>query len=482
VKRGEIIAGKYRIDGVIGTGGMGVVLAAHDIGLDRAVAIKFLHGVSASVAEFSARFRREARAMAKLKSEHVARVLDVGALTSGEPFMVMEHLEGTDLSSLVEKRGPLPVSEVADYVLQASEAIAEAHAQGIVHRDLKPSNMFLARTSDGASMVKLLDFGIAKMSSEGSEAQQSLTTTTALLGSPAYMSPEQLLCARDADPRSDIWSLGAIMHKLLTGRPPFVAETMPQVCTLIVSSPPAHVRDVRPDVPSEMQDVILRCLEKKPEDRFLNVAELARALAPFAPASAHTSVERATAMMRAVGDIVLESEAPPPGLRVPTNELSTSHRRTRTDQSRTRNQGDAARRIPTPAELRRYPWQTKKVAISAIAASVALAVLATLLVVLSSDHSSASTSPSASATAGVSAAPVAAPVPAAPAQPSNPTHVVPDPTVAAVPSAPSVVTVSPAVTPIVTNRTTIQVPTATTAPRRSPTKVNVDNREFGGRK
>jgi serine/threonine-protein kinase len=308
VRVGEMVDGKYRVERVLGQGGMGVVVAAHDVGLDRAVAIKLLHRPqphgqpsahrAAPDREFSARFRREARAMAKLTNEHFVRVLDIGELSTGEPFLVMERLEGTDLAARVEKDGPLSVPEVADYVVQACEAIAEAHSIGIVHRDLKPSNMYLARRPDGTLCIKVLDFGIAKMTSEDAEIHQSLTHTTAFLGSPAYMSPEQLLCARDVGAQADIWSLGAIMHKLLVGQPPFVAPTIPQVCSLIISSQPARACDLRPEIPSAFQDVILRCLQRYPADRFGDVAELARALAPFAPASARGSVERASSTLR----------------------------------------------------------------------------------------------------------------------------------------------------------------------------------------
>jgi serine/threonine-protein kinase len=299
VNPGQIIEGKYRVDRMLGRGGMGIVLAAHDIGLDRPVAIKLLHRASPADREFSGRFRREARAMAKLTNEHFVRVLDIGELPTGEPFLVMEQLEGTDLAALVEKRGPLPVSEVADYVVQACEAIAEAHSIGIVHRDLKPSNMYLARRPDGTSCLKVLDFGIAKMPAGGeAEAQQALTHTTAFLGSPAYMSPEQLLCARDVGPLADVWSLGAILHKLLTAQPPFVAPTIPQVCSLIIASQPTRARDLRADVPRELEDTILRCLRRHPEERFRDVAELARALSPFAPSEALASIDRATSTLR----------------------------------------------------------------------------------------------------------------------------------------------------------------------------------------
>jgi serine/threonine-protein kinase len=299
VNPGQIIEGKYRVDRLLGKGGMGIVLAAHDIGLDRPVAIKLLHKASPADREFSGRFRREARAMAKLTNEHFVRVLDIGELPTGEPFLVMEQLEGTDLAALVEKHGPLPVSEVADYVVQACEAIAEAHSIGIVHRDLKPSNMYLARRPDGTSCLKVLDFGIAKMPAGGeAEGQQALTHTTAFLGSPAYMSPEQLLCARDVGSLADVWSLGAILHKLLTAQPPFVAPSIPQVCSLIIASQPTRARDLRADVPRELEDIILRCLRRHPEERFRDVAELARALSPFAPSEALASIDRASSTLR----------------------------------------------------------------------------------------------------------------------------------------------------------------------------------------
>ena len=246
---GEILGGKYRVGGAIGEGGMGIVVAAHEMGVERPVAIKLLHRAWAADREFSARFLREAQAMAKLTNEHVVRLLDVGELEGGQPFLVMEQLEGTDLSALVDTRGPLPPAEVADYILQACEALAEAHAVGIVHRDLKPSNIYLARGADGTPCIKVLDFGIAKMSADEGEAVQSLTTSRAFLGSPAYMSPEQLLSARDVGTQADIWSLGAIMHKLLAGRPPFIAQTMMQVCSLIITSPPKRIREIRPEVP-----------------------------------------------------------------------------------------------------------------------------------------------------------------------------------------------------------------------------------------
>jgi serine/threonine protein kinase len=290
---GEVIDGKYRIERLIGAGGMGLVMAAHDVALDRPVAVKFLHGLNSTTLEANSRFKREARAMAKLHSEHVVRVLDVGTLPSGEPYMVMEHLEGVDLAQLVKQRGYLAVTEAVDYMLAACEAVAEAHVLGIVHRDLKPSNLYLSRRLDGTNVLKLLDFGIAKIATDATEESQSFTTTTALLGSPVYMSPEQLQCSRDADARADIWSLGAIVYRLVAGRPPFVANTMPQICTMILTMAPQPLTELVAGMPQGLDAAVLRCLEKDADARFSNVAELARAIAPFGTGRALASLERA---------------------------------------------------------------------------------------------------------------------------------------------------------------------------------------------
>jgi eukaryotic-like serine/threonine-protein kinase len=316
---GEVIDDKYRVDRLVGTGGMGIVVAAHDVMLDRPVAVKFLHGLTASTLEANSRFKREARAMAKLHSEHVVHVLDVGTLPSGEPYMVMEYLEGTDLGQLVKQRGYLPVTDAVDYILSACEAVAEAHTQGIIHRDLKPSNLYLAKRRDGTSTLKLLDFGIAKIATDTSEYAQSFTTTTALLGSPVYMSPEQLQCSRDADERADIWSLGAIVYRLVSGRPPFAATTMPQLCTLIMTTSPQHLTELVADVPPGLSAAVMRCLEKNADDRFENVAELARALAPFGSGRSQRSVERALEIVYSTGG------APPvssPGAQLPPARIS----------------------------------------------------------------------------------------------------------------------------------------------------------------
>jgi serine/threonine-protein kinase len=291
VRPGDVLAGKYRVERVLGVGGMGVVVAALHLQLDERVALKFLLQEALANQEAVARFSREARAAVKIKSEHVARVIDVGSLDNGAPYMVMEYLEGQDLSHVLRQRGPLPVEEAVTYVLQACEAIAEAHALGIIHRDLKPSNLFLASRPDGRSIVKVLDFGISKVRAQGGMPDAAMTRTSSVMGSPLYMSPEQMAASRDVDARSDIWSLGAVLYQLLTCTAPFVADTMPELCAKILTSPAMPVRSVRPDVPPELEAIIHRCLEKNRDHRFPTIAHLAAALAPYAPRS-QGSVER----------------------------------------------------------------------------------------------------------------------------------------------------------------------------------------------
>lgn len=277
---GKTIGGKYRVESVLGKGGMGVVLRARHLRLDEPVAIKILLTSMMEVPGMVARFMREARAASKIKSPHVVRVVDVDALEDGVPYMVMEYLEGTDLAALRRKQGPFEIPEAARFLLEACDAIAEAHSLGIVHRDLKPANLFLARGRDGSNVLKVLDFGISKLDAP---SEEDTTKTGQMMGSPKYMSPEQMLSMHDVDGRSDIWSLGAILYELVTGRPPFLAESAPRVCALVLNEKPEPPSTYRPDLPQELEAVILRCLEKDPNNRFPNVAEFVSAFAHFAP-------------------------------------------------------------------------------------------------------------------------------------------------------------------------------------------------------
>lgn len=285
VRPGDVLAGKFEVERVLGEGGMGVVVAARHLELDQRVAVKFLLPEIAKRNDAAERFRREARAAVKIKSEHVARVLDVGSNEDGVPYMVMEYLEGHDLGDELRARGPLPIEEAVRYLLEACEAVAEAHAAGIVHRDLKPANLFLAQRADGTRLVKVLDFGISKSVSGGSAADLSLTATSALIGSPLYMSPEQMHSAKSVDTRTDIWSLGAILYQLLANRPPYVAESIPSLCSALLNDTPPPLSDFREDVPAGLQQAISKALAKDRELRWQNVAELCVALVPFAPES-----------------------------------------------------------------------------------------------------------------------------------------------------------------------------------------------------
>jgi len=290
VEIGSMVAGKYRVERVLGQGGMGVVVSATHDELDHRVAIKFLSSESAKGAEWVTRFSREAKTAAKIKNEHAVKVFDVGKLETGVPFMVMEYLDGRNLDEILEELHKLPLDEAAECILQACEALAEAHLIGIVHRDLKPANLFVTHRNDGTMCVKILDFGISKVD-ESVLIGGSVTHTTALVGSPLYMSPERLRGAKDVDRRADIWSLGVMLQEMVTGAPPFVADTIPEIHALVLTSVPTPLHRGYPNPPPALEAIIQKCLEKTPEARYQNVLEFAQALAAIAPAS-QGSVER----------------------------------------------------------------------------------------------------------------------------------------------------------------------------------------------
>ena len=294
VRAGDVIGGKYRVERILGTGGMGVVVAAMHLELEQRVALKFLLPTGASKPDIAARFAREARAAAKIRGEHVARVIDVGTLETGSPYIVMEFMDGEDLERVLLRTGPFPVEVAVSYVLEASEAIAEAHAMGIVHRDLKPANLFLAKRPGGAPIVKVLDFGISK---EMLGAPENLTTTNSALGSPHYMAPEQITAARNVDSRTDIWALGVVLYELLAGQPPFPSHTMPELVGKILQVEPVPMSMLRGDVPPGLTQVLDRCLQKNPANRFQNVAELAAALGPYGSTRSELSVERISSVL-----------------------------------------------------------------------------------------------------------------------------------------------------------------------------------------
>jgi len=387
IQQGELLAGKYRVEQVLGAGGMGYVVAALHEQLGQRVAVKLLAPELCENEDSVTRFLREARAAVQIHSEHVARVIDVGELTNGSPYMVMEFLSGHDLADVLDLPGQMEVAVAIDYVLQASEAVAEAHSLNLIHRDLKPANLFLTHRPDGSPLVKVLDFGISKainVDDSALEPAPSLTATHSLLGSPAYMSPEQIRRPKSVDTRTDIWSLGSILFELLTREQPFNADSPLALLAAVVSDPLPSIREKRPDVPAELEAVIAKCLEKKPENRYQTVAELADALAPFAPRS-QPSVSRISGILRSTSirpvtadkspssQRTLQSPGTPVSGEEPTEEMRVkivtpaagahSEKNTRSDW------------VATPSEGMRSRRRALVVAVVATAAAVVAIVL-----------------------------------------------------------------------------------------------------------
>lgn len=282
-------AGKYAIERVLGQGGMGVVVAARHIRVGQRVAIKVLSSALREYPELVARFEREARAAGSLSSAHAVRVFDIDTTDDGTPFIVMELLEGRDLADIVDKDGPLSPTRAVSLLLEACEAIVEAHSLGIIHRDIKPSNLFLTDV-EGKQIVKVLDFGIAK---HVRSKEASITTAIAPLGTPQYMSPEQVRCAKDVDVRTDVWSLGVTLYELVTGRTPFAHESASACIASIAADPVPDPRTLRADLPPDLCAMIMRALQKNPAHRFPSVDSFVDALSAFvAPAADATPPPR----------------------------------------------------------------------------------------------------------------------------------------------------------------------------------------------
>jgi eukaryotic-like serine/threonine-protein kinase len=301
---GEVLAGKYKVERVLGAGGWGVVLAARNLQLGQRVAIKLLSREKTPDAR--ARMLREAQAAARIHSDHVVQVYDVGCTESDTPYIVMEYLEGQDLAALLRKSGAVPVALAVHWVLQACEGLAAAQRHGIVHRDLKPANLFLERRLDGSVRLKLLDFGIAKMPDTA-----GLTEAGGFMGSPAYMAPEQLVDPRDVDVRTDVWGLGVVLYELLTAQRPFIAEAPLAFMTKLREQPHLPLRSLCSDVPEALSRVVDRCLAKSREARWQGVGPLARALAPFAPPQAEELIRGIERVSAGSNDqLTLGGEAP----------------------------------------------------------------------------------------------------------------------------------------------------------------------------
>ncbi len=325
-KIGDVVAGKYRLERVAGEGGMGIVYAAEHLVLRQRVAVKVLLPDAATSDAVVERFEREAQAAARIQSEHVARVMDAGSLASGAPFLVMEFLEGSDFEELLEQHTTLPVADVADAILQALEALAHAHSVGIVHRDLKPANLFLASRPDGRRVVKMLDFGISKTMQ--ARPGEKVLTGHAVLGSPVYMSPEQLRNAKKIDGRADIWSLGVVAYELLTGKPPFDGDGVGEIFAAILEKQaiPVHVRN--PEVPVELSNIIAKCLARKVSDRWSDPYALARAVEPFGSGAFAHLVERIEQVLSRAK--MFRSLATPTETRLVVDAIAAAARRART--------------------------------------------------------------------------------------------------------------------------------------------------------
>jgi serine/threonine-protein kinase len=296
LRPGSVILGKYCVERVLGSGGMAVVLAARDLRLGRLVALKVLRKIAAQNPELRQRFEREARVVAHMQSEHVPRVLDVDTLPGVGQLLVLEYLEGKDLRRVLETEGPLPVARAVDLLLQACEAVTEAHALGIVHRDLKPANLFLERKKDGSELLRVLDFGISKWLAAPEDDSQ-MTTNSDVFGSPRYMSPEQLRSSRYVTGRTDVWALAIILYELVSGKAPFDGESRSEVVGAVLHRPPTPLAKVAPNAPPQLGEVLERALHKDPGRRTPSVLALARAIAAFGTERGRASlsiIERAS--------------------------------------------------------------------------------------------------------------------------------------------------------------------------------------------
>jgi serine/threonine-protein kinase len=276
---------------------MGVVVEAKDNELGERVAIKVLRQRHCDNEEAVARFQREARSATQIRGDHSVRIIEVGTTKAGTPFIVMELLEGSDLARIL-RTGSLPVTDAVLYILQACEGMAEVHAHGIIHRDLKPDNLFVTCRVDGTPLVKVLDYGIAKNVVPMDEDDAKITMTFVALGTPLYMSPEQIRCSKSVDVRTDVWSLGAILYQLIAGKPPFGGSSVTSIAAQVLESEPQPLPTLRPEVPPELDQVIARALSKTSDQRYPDVAALAQALAPFAGEAGAYHAARAARLLR----------------------------------------------------------------------------------------------------------------------------------------------------------------------------------------
>jgi eukaryotic-like serine/threonine-protein kinase len=277
---GEVVGEKYRLVRLLGEGGMGAVYEArHDV-IGRRFAVKFLHAELAGHPEILARFRREAQAAGSLENENIAAVTDFGSAPDGAPYIVMEFLEGEDLAKTLARTGPLPIARAAHILIQVCRGLVAAHGRGIVHRDLKPENLLLQQRGDGGDLVKILDFGIAKLKST-EQRPEAATRTGITLGTPYYMPPEQARGQKELDERADIYALGVILFELLSAQKPHQGENYNAILYSILMGGAPRIEAFRPDLPPELANVVHRAMAGEAKDRYQSVSELSQALAPF---------------------------------------------------------------------------------------------------------------------------------------------------------------------------------------------------------
>lgn len=384
---GTVLAGKLRVERVIGQGAMGVVYECTDTRTSQRVAVKLMSNMND--AELRARFAREARAAATLTSDHAVRVLEVGESDGGVPFIVMELLTGRSLESIVDGSGPIPVSSCVDWILQALDAVGEAHANGIVHRDLKPGNLFLTDRPGREPIVKVLDFGVVKLTDP---MVARLTKTGASPGTPGYMSPEQVRALPGVDARADVWSMGATMHELLTGRLPFAAPTVPDMLARILQEDPDPIRERRPEISKPIEAVVKRCMSRDPKDRYASADELADALEQATQGPSFTLRMDRRQKRRAAGGTEImapitpktpnapptpAAESPKPAATSPSPPAATP--RTRPPAPSSPGERDlATARIPRPRRAKR----TSRTKIFILSAAIALGLGAAILFIM----------------------------------------------------------------------------------------------------
>jgi len=326
---GEVLAGKYEVIELIGVGAVGYVIAARRIDLGDKIAVKILRPELGACEQLVRRFVQEARTAVMIQSQHVVRIFDVGFLPQVGPFIAMEFLDGKDLGGVIAEKGAVPVALAAEYVLQACEALATAHACGVIHRDIKPENLFLTRSLQGMDVIKVLDFGISKvLLPETIDRRVLYVTTMSSVGSPMYMSPEQVRASKDLDARCDIWGLGCVLYELLTGKPAFDALSLTELVSKILERDPAPVRSLRADVSPELEAIVFRCLHKYRDLRFANIAELATDLCPFATERGRAWAQRCchvlgtTETLKAATSPVVTPEAAPPAASAESSEIA----------------------------------------------------------------------------------------------------------------------------------------------------------------